>query len=61
MLDDSKDGLWSQLEHLGAGMDLEKTKITMRDKENRAKAAAALRDYAGRLDKALALLEEYIR
>jgi len=60
-LDDSKDGLWSQLEHLGAGMDLEKTKITMRDKEKRAMVADALRDYAGRLDKALALLEEYIR
>ena len=55
-LDDSKDGLWSALERLGGGMDLDKVRITMRDKEKRAKVAAALRDYAGRLDQALALI-----
>jgi len=58
--DDSKDGLWSRLEHLGGGMDLKEVKRTMRDKENRAEIAAALRNYARRLDQALALMKEVI-
>jgi len=58
VLDDSKDGLWSELESIGGGMNLEKVKLTMRDREKRAKVAAALREYAGRLDQALALLKE---
>ena len=56
--DESKDGLWSQLEHLGGGMDLDRVKITMCDREKRAGVAAAMRDYAGRLDQALALMKE---
>ena len=56
--DERRDGLWSELEHLGGGMNLDEVKNTMRDKEKRARVAAALRDYAGRLDQALVLLEE---
>jgi len=58
--DESKDGLWSQLEHLGGGMDLDRVKITMRDREKRAMVADTLRDYAGRLDQALALMKETV-
>ena len=56
--------LWIQLEELGGGMDRgggmdKKTfTVTMQDKEKRSKVAAALRDYARRLDQALALLKD---
>jgi len=53
-----KSLLWMQLEELGGGMDMGEAKITMRNKEKRSKVAAALRDYAERLDRAVELLKE---
>ncbi|UVI27346.1 hypothetical protein [Paenibacillus spongiae] len=53
--------LWIQLEELGGGMNMGDVKTTMRDKEKRSKVAAALRDYAERLDQALELLKEGLR
>jgi len=54
-----KSLLWMQLDKLGGGMDLGDVQKTMRSKKKRAKIVAALRDYAGRLDRAIALLEDY--
>ena len=48
--------LWTQLEELDAGMDMDKVKITMRDKEKRSKVAATLRNFAERLDKAIEIM-----
>jgi len=48
--------LWIQLDELGGGF--EATHKVMRDKEKRSKIAAALRDYANRLDQVIALLRE---
>ena len=59
--------LWIQLEELGGGMaqdgamDKDVFKATMRDKEKRSKVAAALRDYAKRLDQAVWILKENLR
>lgn len=53
-----KSLLWLQLDELGGGMDLDDVKKTMGDEKKRVKIAAALRDYAGRLDQALALMKE---
>ncbi|SEM62724.1 hypothetical protein [Paenibacillus sp. OV219] len=50
--------LWIQLEELDGGMNMGDVKATMRDPERRSKVAAALRDYAERLDQALELLNE---
>ena len=56
--------LWLQLEELGGGMaqdgamDREVFRTTMRDKEKRSKVAAALRDYAGRIDQAVEVLNK---
>jgi hypothetical protein len=58
--------LWIQLEKLGGGMvqdgamDKEIFRATMCDKEKRAKVAAALRDYAGRLDQAIEAMKECV-
>lgn len=52
--DESKDGLWSELEHLGGGLKV--TREVLRDKVKRGRIAAALRGYASRLDKAVELL-----
>lgn len=52
--------LWIQLEELGGGLDMSAVKLTMTDREKRAKLAAALRDYAERLDQAVTVIEEYI-
>ena len=58
--------LWIQLEELGGGMsqsgamDKNVFRETMRDKAKRSKVAAALRDYAGRLDYVVELLENTI-
>jgi hypothetical protein len=58
--------LWIQLEKLGGGMAQNGAMdhgifiTTMRDKEKRSKVAAALRDYAGRLDQAVELLKENV-
>jgi len=49
--------LWTILEKIDAGMDTDKVKATMRDKEKRAKVASALRNYAERLDHAVRLLK----
>ena len=51
-----KSLLWVQLEELGGGMDMKAVRLTMRDKQKRAKVAAALRNYADRLDQAVELL-----
>jgi len=56
--DESRDGLWSELEFIGGGMNLDAVKLTMRDKGKRAKVAAVLRNYANRLDKALDIISE---
>ena len=56
--DESKGGLWSELEHLGGGLNV--TREVLCDKEKRSKISAALRDYASRLDKAVELLERSI-
>lgn len=53
--------LWIQLEELGGAMDMDVVKITMSDKEKRLKIAEALRDYAGRLDQAVAMIKECTR
>lgn len=53
--------LWIKLEELDGGMDMDKVKATTRDKEKRSKVAAVLRDYADRLDQALALIKEGLR
>ncbi|MCL2773556.1 MAG: helix-turn-helix domain-containing protein [Oscillospiraceae bacterium] len=59
--------LWLQLEELGGGMaqngamDKDLFRTTMRDKEKRSKVAAALRDYAERVDQAVMLLENELR
>ncbi|MCL2776277.1 MAG: class I SAM-dependent methyltransferase [Oscillospiraceae bacterium] len=50
--------LWIQLDELDGGMDIGKVKMTMRNKENRSKVAAALRDYAERLDQAVDIMLE---
>lgn len=54
--DESKDGLWSELEHLGGGLNV--TREVLRDKAKRGKIAAAFRGYASRLDKAVELLND---
>ena len=54
--DDSKDGLWSELEHLGGGFNV--TREVLCDKVKRGKIAAALRSYASRLDQAVELLND---
>jgi len=51
-----KDGLWSELERLGGGLYAKHK--AFRSKTRCRKIAAALRDYAGRLDQALALMKE---
>jgi AraC-like DNA-binding protein len=56
-----KSLLWIQLEELDGGMDMNKVKATMRDKEKRSKVAAALRDYAERIDQAVELLKDGLR
>ncbi|MDR0286698.1 MAG: hypothetical protein LBI03_03175 [Clostridiales bacterium] len=48
--------LWIKLDELGGGM--EATRETMRNPEKCSKIAAALRDYATRLDKVVTLLKE---
>jgi hypothetical protein len=59
--------LWIQLEELGGGMaqngamDKNVFRATMRDKEKRSKVAAALRDYAKRLDQAVELLKTGVK
>jgi len=59
---DGRCKLWLQLEELGGGMaqdgamDFGAFKTTMRDKEKRSKVAAALRDYAKRVDQAVEIL-----
>lgn len=50
--------LWIKLKELGAGMDMEAVKATMRDKAKRSEVAAVLRDYADRLDRALELIRK---
>ena len=50
--------LWVRLEELGGGMDMKEVAKTMRDREKRSKVAAALRDYAERLDQAVDLLDK---
>lgn len=47
--DESKDGLWSELEYLGGGLNVTREVL-------RGKIAAALRGYASRLDQAVELL-----
>jgi len=59
--DESNDGLWSKLEHLGGGFPNEATIATMKDKEKRAKIATVLRDYAELIDRAVELLDEAMR
>lgn len=54
--DDSKDGLWSELEYLGGGFNV--TREVLRDKTKRGNIASALRGYASRLDKAVELLND---
>ena len=49
--------LWRQLEEAGGGMDMDRVKMTMRDREQRAKVAALLRDYAERIDRVVELLD----
>ena len=51
--------LWMQLDELGGSMDMEAVKATMQDQNQRLQVAGALRDYAGRLDQALALINEW--
>ena len=61
--------LWMQLEELGGGfwdesgggVDMDRVKTTMHDKEKRSKVADALRDYAERLDQAVELLKTGLR
>ena len=59
--------LWIQLEELGGGMaqngamDKDMFRATMRDRGKRSKVAAALRDYASRLDRAVELLKDAVR
>lgn len=50
--------LWIQLEELKGGMNMDEVKITMHDKEKRFLVAAALRNYAERLDEAVELWKE---
>lgn len=59
--DESKDGLWSDLEHIGGGMNMDVVRITMHDKEKRSKVAAVFRDYAERLDQTVELLNANLR
>jgi hypothetical protein len=54
--DDSKDGLWSELEHLGGGFNV--TRDVLCDKAKRGKIATVLRGYASRLDMAVELLHD---
>ena len=53
-----KSLLWIQLDELDGGMDIDKVKITMCDKEKRSKVADALRNYAECLDQTVKLLKE---
>jgi len=48
--------LWIQLEELGGGMNMDIVRKTMRNKEERSKIAAALNNYAERIDKTVELL-----
>lgn len=48
--------LWIKLDELGAGMDMDSVRDTMRSKEKRLKAAETLRDHAAKLDMAVDLL-----
>lgn len=50
--------LWIQLDELEGGMDLDKVKETMHDKEKRSKVSAVLRNYAERIDQVVKLLED---
>lgn len=50
--------LWIRLEELGGGMDMQQVRLTMGDRKKRAAVAATLREYAGRLDRVLELLQE---
>jgi len=50
--------LWARMEALDAGMDMDKVRATMRNKEKRAKVAALLRDYAENLDRAVEMLKQ---
>ena len=43
---------------LGGGMDMQQVRLTMGDRKKRAAVAATLREYAGRLDRVLELLQE---
>ena len=52
--------LWIKLDELRAGMNMDEVYTTMRDREKRQKAAAALHDYACRLDKAIELLNAWV-
>jgi len=51
--------LWVQLDELGGGMEVKRA--TLRDKEKRSIIADALRDYAERLDQAVAILKTGLR
>ncbi len=50
--------LWVELESLGGGMDMAQVRETMRDRARRGRVSAALRQYADRLEEALALMRE---
>lgn len=51
-----KNLLWIQLDELDGGMNMNKVKIAMHDKEKRSQIAKVLHDYAERLDQVVELL-----
>lgn len=53
---EKKDGLWSELEKLEAGLNPDKVRVTMKSKKKRDEIVANLREYANRLDKAVDIL-----
>jgi hypothetical protein len=55
---DGRCGLWVKLDKLGAGMDMDEVRITMRDKEKRSKISNLFRDYAGRLDQVVEIIND---
>jgi hypothetical protein len=54
--DESRDGLWSELEHLGGGFNI--THEILCDKEKRSRIAIVLRNYSIRLDKVVDMLKK---
>lgn len=50
--------LWLELESLGGGMDMAQVRETMRDRARRGRVSETLRQYADRLEEALALMRE---